>query len=564
MRIRSIASPLLLTLLAIELHCVTAFGVDIGCTVDCNPSTDANIQHYNVQIWVRNVQSGQWFDTGRTVDLRSKGQNALYWKCCWDNATWGACTNLVTHDLKLVRPENNQGSGCSYYETTPVRMAVVANGPIAYDVQYDWQPPAFTGATYTAEQCNTTAGFIGAWWRQNGVIKKSVVLGPGECESYTFNYNTNDGSNVTLEWGFDQVIPKYISTDGNTIEFTNEVTSVTNEIVNPPLVNTNITAPTTVINGSTYIRASQAQTNGPVQWDENTSDLAREATLRSGINTLASIDLERNRLLGLMNEKIARLGPGATGAFSTTITNSEKYASNIWHAMTHGNPLAPDEGEMPGFFNGTNLAAGIIAGQKQLAEEEGEGSALQNFIDAAIPSEPTIPEGTPALTLTMNLATGARTLNFGAVLERFLPLFASIRAVMVWVIYLLLFLLNFTFALDTIMKTAQTPQVTSIGQQVLGTNVKLAGAIIVAAIIAAFLFTLPALAWTEISYNLDLANTASGAVSGITSSPVYNFVRQLVPFGVAISAFFSHLVLRMILQPLAALICIYIKFLVGV
>jgi len=236
-------------------------------------------------------------------------------------------------------------------------------------------------SSYVAPISNTSTQPQKAVWRQDGVVKKSVILQPGQSDTYTYTWDSPPDPNLT--WGTEKIQTSIFADGAGGYDVT--AVGVTNgnswDVGNPMTgIQTPWSGPFDVVNSNEFKfvygdMPSFSQTNlissGVIDWDIASTSAARDDTLKAGFSKLAGQN--ESIINGLLAVGESSGGGGSTGSIEFPTDFPSMTTSNQLDALTRmlTNGAA---------YNQTNFIGGL-SNQWNEAEVEGktQGGAVSNL-----------------------------------------------------------------------------------------------------------------------------------------------------------------------------------------
>jgi uncharacterized membrane protein len=442
------------------------------------------------------------------------------------NESWGISPNTIAAGATQSYTRND---GHNFYDHPP--FSIFYNGN-AYSVDSAPSVAALNGFTFnigaagpidkefTATVTNDQLVSVDAYWTFNGSTVKTKTLAPGESDSYTFEWTDQDEP-VTWDYGYSIY---------NLSGFDVELETVQIDSGDESQDGTNLT--NSIAQTYTEINSTTITTDGPINWGSETGDDVN----KSGFSSLVAVnqvgDEEILKELRRIREEQELQGDQAR---EPTLGDA---TADMSAQETDANNLATQElGSFKTWTEDNAIGAGSDVG----------GSPLTEAI--------TISKGN--FTYTMNLS-GTQESWMGQAM-------AALKSALAWIIALTLFAKNWRCLEQTMHAQFQVQQVGTVGQEILGTNIKLPAALIAAAVIVAALATVPtvAIAYLDIT-GIDGVNPLASWASG---SPIFShalyYINLMFPVGTVLTAIASHLTFRLVLLGLFAFWGSVIKAMVG-
>jgi hypothetical protein len=516
-----------------------------------------------------------------------------------EKCSFGTCPpgGQVSGNFVISGSSGDQlGAYLHNHSVSPPGNIIVYSGQLALNF-YIQNAPATN--VIPAQVCNPNNTYAQAVWTTNGYIVASAVLGPGECQTYYFVVPANISPAPVLGSGLITDQPKLIQNpdgsyglsgggggggggqigtilgpgSGDTV-YTNGYGSTTNY---PAQTNgTPVYQP-----GYTNQGPATIYTNGDINYNTGGTTAARDDTLRAGFNTLHSDNALSDVLLGQIaqntlntaNNTRSNSGGGGTMVSITNINNNSVSNYLSWTNLVTITNDVPTNSAIT-----SNELAGL-AGQLQVGESNGltgkldpiwaatnTASTLGDAIHVDSGGLPISPEdgggGDPGvIDITLpSLASGASTvIHVGSNT----PSFGPMRTVFVWCIYATLFFLNYRLCVEGVVKIMNTPQATTAGEEIFGTNVNLASALSMAGAIV----SLASVVGTAIIAKAVLDAGTTFTVNPNTVFATYgwakSFVENYFPLGLLVTAVCSHMVFRFLIDVPVMIAEGIVKFLVG-
>jgi hypothetical protein len=351
---------------------------------------------------------------------------------------------------------------------------------------------------------------------------------------------------------------------------------------------TNINNPGQFANGQDADQLSQlGVTNSPIIWDNTntgggTGGLALDSTLRAGFSAVANLLNQANDYLsrgyGVISNSAGITivsnfyNPFFTNTVNLSLTNGGG-GSNVWvqnwptnwpfgqtNAITSNDFAAYQQNQaaqaggnwtnvvLPAISAATNAASALDASAVGQASGFGASVASPSYSGGAQDSSIVIQS--PAGTLTYNLGTAS------------LPTaYFTGGSILVWALYALTFLICWVTFRKAVMSVLLTPQATTAGSEIAGTNpIKWTTALTMAGVIVALAAVVTAWAMPHLlSYITVITGNPFAGISGFG----WDFCNSFVPMSTLVSCVTVTFFFRMTVDSMAMVFQGVVKFLVG-
>jgi len=424
--------------------------------------------------------------------------------------------------------------------------------------------------TYTALQQNKATQTQKAWWKLNGNIVKEIYLSPGTSDSYTFNFNPQSDS---ITWGMATTDITFESTDtgdGLTLSplvneqntyssggagsgFSNGGGNANTLNVSPQPVNN---PPVTQQPWSNYA------TSGTINFTGTATTAARDDTLKAGFNALLDSQNAIRNQIGLAALYQGTNGSGSGSDISITVTNlgwtngltKEQLAEN-----TRENQSALSN-RLGGLAGTVSANTSGNANYMEFTSGLAAGTLLGN---AGLPGAYTVPvDGGASGPSAFNVNLGS--LAVMSVDPSIYPFTGGLRTVLKWCILLGLFAMIQKEFFQAITEMMNTPQASTAGEAVLGTNLNAGSALVMAAVIVGIIFAVVAVTVGGVIGTV-------AAMTGLTGPGTVfesfgwgaNFVGTFLPIGFLVGAIISYCVFVILKGALRSIAMAAIKFAIG-
>jgi len=460
----------------------------------------------------------------------------------WNGSTWAVWANNLYMDPgeeRVVDQREYVSTGISvrvrYSEGPSYSSWIVADPSQATftGISQQWVTLTFQAGssvvTKRLRECvkNTQDYAVTAYWKKNGTVLYSKILMPGQQECYTFTYQSDE--TVTLEsgftrydWGMTDYGPGLVQlTNWNDLDETQSSTST-----NPPAYLTNSV---TGRDRTPYTQSSpgvqQAITFGTNLTDRQAAELGAGAT-------------------------VAAIRDGADKALAELIRirMANEFVTNKFTAL-------PD----------TNLLTGAAGA----AETKAIGMLEAAGIDVEVPSFIDIPgDSVGAVSIQTSIPIRDLTVLDANPLQNWFGshLLTACRQAITWVLAIWVCWQVYKTLEFSFLHTMTAPQGTSVGQSVMGTNVKLPAAVIVSSLICGVIGAAIVLwvGYLEGVWPAGIDPIATFASTGVAASTGVSWANAIFPLRAALVAIVEVFGTRLIVLLMSGVQGMIIRLLVGV
>lgn len=281
----------------------------------------------------------------------------------------------------------------------------------------------------------------------------------------------------------------------------------------------------------------------------NLSNLLANGIALRGTNPVSIINGETNYALETTMEGISNLLGGWTNAFTRAdwrtnaaeIVGSESnnilgLSAESWLSYTNGASMLGDA------FGGINTMIPAMS-----ASDDGDGGDEILHVEIGNPSGATVP---------LIISTSQ--------LDNVLPAGAMARVAFKWAILVTLGICNYKVLVREIRTTLLVPQAHAAGTSIFGTNINVASAVVMAAVIVAAAACLPTVfASGIVSTFAQVSLSAPTTVVSSIATVGYGFVSHYFPLAMMITAIVNHLGFRVASNIMELVACAIVKFAVG-